>query len=57
MTGPFAVSATSGSAPSLPTNVRRASWDGRVVEKARCDAIELVEARRRAGVRRKDIVI
>jgi hypothetical protein len=45
---PFLVVVISGSAPRRPTRVRRASWDGRLVENARARVAE--ELRRGARV-------
>ena len=51
------VSATSGSAPSLPTSVIRASCDGRVVENARAEKLGTLEVMRLAGERRNDMFL
>ena len=49
---PFLVVVISGSEPRRPTTVRRASWDGRVVENARARVAEEVRRGARVTMRR-----
>lgn len=54
---PLALSETSGSAPSRPTRVKRASCEGRLVENVRDERDGRVLALRRIGDSRKDMLV
>lgn len=55
---PVDVLVISGSVPRRPITVRRATWEGRVVEKLRAndDVVMGARAKLRSGDRRKDIL-